>query len=121
MEYPKIDLSNYKIGRSIGHGAFGKVNIALHVLSGQIISIKSLNKKKNIFSINKIKNEVKIMSKKGKHNNIVKLFELFETEEHYCLVMENIVGGNLLNAINKMNKIPENFAKIIFKKLIKTI
>ena len=108
MEYPKIDLSNYKIGRSIGHGAFGKVNISLHVLSGQIVSIKSFNKKKNIFSINKIKNEVKI-------------FELFETEEHYCLVMENIVGGNLLNAINKMNKIPENFAKIIFKKLIKTI
>ena len=35
--------------------------------------------------------------------------------------MENFVGGNLLNAINKMNKIPENLAKIIFKQLIKTI
>ena len=121
IEYPKTDLSFYKIGRSIGHGAFGKVNIALHVLSGQIVSIKSFNKKKNIFSLNKIKNEVKIMSKLRKHNNIVKLFELFETEEHYCLVMENIVGGNLLNAINKMNKIPENLAKIIFKQLIKTL
>ena len=120
-EYPKTNLSYYKIGRSIGHGAFGKVNLALHVLSGQIVSIKSFNKKKNIFSINKIKNEVKIMSKLRKHNNIVKLFELFETEEHYCLVMENIVGGNLLNAINKMNKIPENLAKIIFKQLIKTL
>ena len=120
-EYPKTDLSYYKIGRSIGHGAFGKVNLALHVLSGQIVSIKSFNKKKNIFSINKIKNEVKIMSKLRKHNNIVKLFELFETEDHYCLVMENIVGGNLLNAINKMNKIPENLAKIIFKQLIQTL
>ena len=120
-EYPKTDLSFYKIGRSIGNGAFGKVNIALHVLSGQIVSIKSFNKKKNIFSLNKIKNEVKIMSKLRKHNNIVKLFELFETEDHYCLVMENIVGGNLLNAINKMNKIPENLAKIIFKQLIKTL
>jgi dipeptidyl aminopeptidase/acylaminoacyl peptidase len=26
LEYPKTDLSYYKIGRSIGHGAFGKVN-----------------------------------------------------------------------------------------------
>jgi len=121
LEYPKTDLSYYKIGRSIGHGAFGKVNLALHVLSGQIVSIKSFSKKKNIFSINKIKNEVKIMSKLRKHNNIVKLFELFETEDHYCLVMENVVGGNLLNAINKMNKIPENLAKIIFKQLIKTL
>ena len=121
VEYPKTDLSYYKIGRSIGHGAFGKVNLALHILSGQIVSIKSFNKKKNIFSISKIKNEVKIMSKLRKHNNIVKLFELFETEEHYCLVMENIVGGNLLNAINKMNKIPENLAKIIFKQLIQAL
>ena len=63
-EYPKTDLSFYKIGRSIGHGAFGKVNIALHVLSGHIVSIKSFNKK-NIKSKNrsqKIKNEIEILS-----------------------------------------------------------
>ena len=120
-EYPKTDLSFYKIGRSIGHGAFGKVNIALHVLSGHIVSIKSFNKKKNLFSLNKIKNEVKIMNKLRKSENIVKLFELFETKDYYCLVMENVVGGNLLNAINKMNKIPENLSKIIFKQLILTL
>ena len=120
-EYPKTDLSFYQIGRSIGHGAFGKVNIALHVLSGHIVCIKSFNKKKNIFSWKKIKNEIKIMNKLRKSNNIVKLFELFETKNHYCLVMENVVGGNLLNAINKLNKIPEELAKIIFKQLIITL
>ena len=120
-EYPKTDLSFYQIGRSIGHGAFGKVNLALHVLSGHIVCIKSFNKKKNVFSWNKIKNEIKIMNKLRKSNNIVKLFELFETKDHYCLVMENVVGGNLLNAINKMNKIPEELAKIIFKQLINTL
>ena len=120
-EYPKTDLSFYKIGRSLGHGAFGKVNIALHVLSGHIVAIKSFNKNKNIFSLNKIKNEVKIMNRLRKNNNIVKLFEFFEINDYYCLVMENIVGGNLLNAINKMNKIPENLSKIIFKQLILTL
>ena len=34
-KYPKTNLSYYKIGRSIGHGAFGKVNLALHILSGR--------------------------------------------------------------------------------------
>ena len=120
-EYPKTDLSFYQIGRSIGHGAFGKVNLALHILSGHIVCIKSFNKKKNVFSWNKIKNEIKIMNKLRKSNNIVKLFELFETKNHYCLVMENVVGGNLLNAINKMNKIPEELAKIIFRQLITTL
>ena len=121
LEYPKTDLSFYKIGRSIGHGAFGKVNIALHVLSGHIVSIKSFNKKKNLFSLNRIKNEVKIMNKLRKSDNIVKLFELFETKNYYCLVMENVVGGSLLSAINKMNKIPENISKNIFKQLITTL
>ena len=120
-EYPKTDLSFYLIGRSIGHGAFGKVNIALHVLSGHIVSIKSFNKKKNLFTLNKIKNEVKIMNKLRKSDNIVKLFEYFETKDYYCLVMENVAGGNLLNVINKMNKIPENISKIIFKQLIHTL
>ena len=120
-EYPKTDLTYYQIGRSIGHGAFGKVNIALHILSGHIVCIKSFNKKKNTFSFNRIKNEVKIMRKLRNSDNIVKLFELFETKDYYCLVMENVVGGNLLNAINKMNKIPENLSKIIFKQVMLTL
>ena len=35
--------------------------------------------------------------------------------------MENICGGNLLNAINKMSKFSEEMAKNIFRQLIKTI
>ena len=35
--------------------------------------------------------------------------------------MENIPGGNLLNIINKMLKIPEKLSKYIFKQLIEGI
>ena len=48
-EYPKTTLNFYKIGRRIGHGAFGKVNLALHILSGHIVAIKSFNKSKKKF------------------------------------------------------------------------
>ena len=121
LEYPKTSLEFYKIGRSIGHGAFGKVNLALHVLSGHLVCLKSFNRKKHIFPLNKVMNEVKIMSKFRRHRNIVKLFEVFESNNYYCIVMENVVGGNLLNAINKMTKIPEYLSKIIFKQLIETL
>ena len=119
--YPKTNLNYYKIGRSIGHGAFGKVNIALHVLSGHIVAIKSFNKIKKTFPINKIYYEIKLLKKLRNHKNIVKYFEHFENEKHFFIVMENISGGNLLNAINKMSKIPEPMAKIIFIQLIETI
>ena len=119
--YSKTNLNYYKIGRSIGHGAFGKVNIALHVLSGHIVAIKSFNKIKNTFPINKIYYEIKLLKKLRNHKNIIKYFEHFENEKHFFIVMENISGGNLLNAINKMSKFSEMMAKNIFRQLINTI
>jgi serine/threonine protein kinase len=119
--YPKTNLNYYKIGRSIGHGAFGKVNIALHVLSGHIVAIKSFNKIKKTFPLNKIYYEIKLLKKLRNHKNIIKYFEHFENEKHFFIVMENIAGGNLLNAINKMSKFTEPMAKNIFKQLIETI
>ena len=48
-EYPKTTINFYRIGRRVGHGAFGKVNIGLHVLSGHIVAIKSFNKENKLF------------------------------------------------------------------------
>ena len=120
-KYPKTDLNFYKIGRCIGHGAFGKVNISLHVLSGHIVAIKSFNKIKKNFPINRIYYEIKILKKLRNHKNIIKYFEHFENEKYFFIVMENIAGGNLLSAINKMSKLSEIMAKNIFKQLIETL
>ena len=119
--YPETNLSFYKIGRSVGRGAFGKVNIALHILSGHLVAIKSFNKTKNNFPIHKIKHEVRIMKKLRDNKKVVRLLEAFENEKYYFIVMENVIGGNLLNAINKMNKLSEAISRIIFKQLIETI
>ena len=69
----------------------------------------------------KIKNEIKIMQKLRNNKHIVKLLEAFENEKYYFIIMENVVGGNLFNAINKMGKLPESLAKNIFRQLIETI
>jgi len=119
--YPKTKLKFYKIGRRLGNGAFGKVNLALHILSGHIVAIKSFNKKKNYFNKSQILYEIKLMKILRGHKNIVNFFEYFETDKYNCIVMENISGGNLLNLINKMTKLNENISKFIFKQLIETI
>ena len=55
--YPKTNNQFYLFGRQIGHGAFGKVNISLHVASGRLVAIKTFTKKnlKNKHARNKIK------------------------------------------------------------------
>lgn len=41
-----MSLRNYKLGKTLGHGSFGKVKIAEHVLTGHKVAIKILNRRK---------------------------------------------------------------------------
>lgn len=39
-------LPNYKLGKTLGIGSFGKVKIAEHVVTGHKVAIKILNRRK---------------------------------------------------------------------------
>ena len=121
-EYPKSQVSFYKYGRQIGKGAFGKVNLGLHILTGRIVAIKSFNKKKfkNEKAKNKIYHEINLM-KNLRHSYIVKLLDTFETENHLLIIMENIAGGDLLTYVKKRSKLSEKISKYIFKQLLLAI
>jgi serine/threonine protein kinase len=65
-------------------------------------------------------NEIEIM-KNLKHFSVVKLLDTIETEKYILLVMENVLGGDLLTFIKKRNKLPEKTAKFIFKQLLQSL
>ena len=117
--YPKTQINFYKYGRLIGKGAFGKVNIGLHVLTGKIVAIKSFNKKKfkNERSKQKIMHEIELM-KNLRHSSVVKLLDFFETQNYLLIIMENISGGDLLTFVKKRTKLTEKICKFIFKQLL---
>ena len=116
--YPDTQKNFYLYGRQIGHGAFGKVNIALHVASGRLVAIKSFNKKnlKKKNAKQKINNEIEMLSRL-RHPFISQILDSFETETHIFIVMEYICG-DLLGFIRKRGKLSETVSKIIFKQLI---
>lgn len=39
-------LRNYRVGKTLGHGSFGKVKVAEHLLTGHKVAIKILNRRK---------------------------------------------------------------------------
>ena len=121
--YPSTKIKFYKYGRLLGKGAFGKVNLSLHVLTGRLVAIKSINKSKIISERqkSKIKIETSIMKTLSSSNHIVKLYETYETEKHICIVMEYICAGDLLSYIRKRSKLTEPIAKYIFKQIILAI
>ena len=119
-KYPSTKMKFYKYGRLLGKGAFGKVNLGLHTLTGRLVAIKSINKEKikNERQKQKIKQETTIMETLSKSKNIVKIFETYETKKHICIVMEYICAGDLLTYIKKRSKLTEPVAKFIFKQII---
>ena len=118
-EYPKTDLSFYKMGRMIGRGAFGKVNLGLNVLTGRVVAIKSFNKENitNEVSKKKILYETNLM-RNLRHPSITRILETFESEKYMLIIMEYISGGNLQSFVKKRRKLSEKTAKILFKQIM---
>lgn len=118
-EYPKTKLQFYKIGRFLGKGAFGKVNLGLHILAGRLVAIKSFNKKKvDLEKLRrKIGYETMILSSMH-HRNVVKIYETFETQRYYMISMEYISCGDLLSYVRKRTKLSEQVAKFIYKQIV---
>ena len=115
--YPESDTKFYLFGREIGHGAFGKVNLCLHIGSGHLVAMKTFVKKDSKYkeSKDKLKNEVEVLSKLH-HPFINQILDNFETDTHFFIVMEYICG-DLLTFIRKRNKLNESISKVIFKQI----
>lgn len=118
-ELPPTTLDYYEFVKCIGKGAFGKVTLGIHKLTGKYVAIKTIDKAliKDDFSKRKIFQEVYIL-KKIRHSNIIRLLEVFESNKHYLMVMEFAGGGDLLHFIKKRGRMLESDAKFIFKQIV---
>lgn len=116
---PSTSIEFYRIGRILGKGAFGKVNLGMHKLTGKLVAVKSIKKSllANKDSNKKFRQEFSVL-KNLRHPNVIRLYESFETEKHILIVMELCSGGDLLNYIRKCKRLKENVAKFVFRSLI---
>ncbi|CAI2382573.1 unnamed protein product [Moneuplotes crassus] len=119
---PDTTSEFYKVGKVLGRGAFGKVNLTIHRLTEEMVAIKSLNKEflTDEVSRKKVMKEVKIL-KKMRHKNIIQLLDTFETQKHIIFVMELCSGGDLLNYVRKRRKLTEDYAKAMFKQILEAL
>uniref|UniRef100_A0A671TDL5 non-specific serine/threonine protein kinase n=1 Tax=Sinocyclocheilus anshuiensis TaxID=1608454 RepID=A0A671TDL5_9TELE len=90
-------IGNYRLLKTIGKGNFAKVKLARHILTGSELS-----------------REVTIM-KNLNHPNIVKLFEVIETEKTLFLVMEYASGGEVFDYLVAHGRMKEKEARAKFR------
>jgi len=106
----------YSIGREIGKGTFSQVHECTHKESGESFALKTINK--TVYKTSKvvIENEIRIL-KKSCHTSIIRLYEVFETEENLFLVMELFKGGELYTHICDHGSLSEYRSHKIFSQV----
>ena len=95
-------IENYQITKELGKGSYATVKLATHQITKKKYALKKYTKKSllNRQKRNTVKNEIDIL-KQLDHINIMKLFEIIDTNENLYLVLEYIKGGSLLDIIKK--------------------
>ncbi|XP_068199480.1 MAP/microtubule affinity-regulating kinase 3-like isoform X2 [Antennarius striatus] len=114
-------IGNYRLMKTIGKGNFAKVKLARHVLTGREVAIKIIDKTQlNPTSLQKLFREVRIM-KILNHPNIVKLFEVIETEKTLYLVMEYASGGEVFDYLVAHGRMKEKEARAKFRQIVSAV
>ncbi|KAG8186306.1 hypothetical protein JTE90_007329 [Oedothorax gibbosus] len=114
-------IGRYRLLKTIGKGNFAKVKLAKHLPTGKEVAIKIIDKTQlNPSSLQKLFREVRIM-KILDHPNIVKLFQVIETEKTLYLVMEYASGGEVFDYLVAHGRMKEKEARAKFRQIVSAV
>ncbi|CAE8628548.1 unnamed protein product, partial [Polarella glacialis] len=106
----------YLKGAKLGEGSYGEVFLALHAALGVARVVKSVPKSQLSMAGDLVEDEVNML-KSLDHPHIVRVFEAFESEETFHIVMDYAEGGDLASAIRDTQdagqRLPEAWAREI--------
>ena len=117
--FPK-EINAYTIENEIGKSALGGVYSAINEYTDEKVAIKIISKESlqyNKTELTLINNEITIL-KLLNHKNIIKLYEVFETESNIYIVTELCTGKELFHYIYKKKTLNEYEALAIFHQII---
>ncbi|XP_067125386.1 LOW QUALITY PROTEIN: uncharacterized protein [Centruroides vittatus] len=108
--------------RKLGHGTYGKVQLAVNKDTGQEVAIKTIKKAKieNEQDLVRIRREIQIMSY-VQHPHIIHIHEVFENKEKIVLVMQYASGGEMYDYLKSRKSLPEAEARRIFRQIVSAV
>ena len=103
------------IDRTLGEGTFGKVKLGIHTITKEKVAIKILEKDKiqDQMDVDRIAREIKIL-KKIRHQRVIQLYQIIETEQDLYLIMEHANAGELFEYIVQNDRVDDITAAKFF-------
>ncbi|KAJ3727325.1 CAMK/CAMKL/Kin4 protein kinase [Lentinula guzmanii] len=109
----------YLLLQTLGEGEFGKVKLGLHSTWGEEVAVK-LIRRGNVDSavrMSKVEREIEVL-RNLKHPNIVRLYDVIETDKYIGIIIEYASGGELFDHILAHRYLRERDAAKLFSQLI---
>ena len=109
-------------GTALGTGGFGKVYKVRHKVSKNVYAIKVVSKAKILENnlCEQMRLEVRIMYSLN-HEHIIKLFNHFEDDEHFYLIVEYAPRGHLYEKLKTMSRLPERLVAQYMREIISAV
>ncbi|CAI9724966.1 maternal embryonic leucine zipper kinase-like isoform X2 [Octopus vulgaris] len=102
---------------TIGSGGFGKVKLATHLLTGEKVAIKIMNKQALGPDLPRVKTEIEAM-KSIHHKHVCQLYQVIENEDRVFLVLEYCPEGELFDYVVAKDRLTEVEAKHFFHQIV---
>uniref|UniRef100_W5KPR1 SNF-related serine/threonine-protein kinase n=1 Tax=Astyanax mexicanus TaxID=7994 RepID=W5KPR1_ASTMX len=112
----------YDLDRTLGKGHFAVVKLARHVFTGQLVAVKVIDKTKlDGMAMGHLLQEVRCM-KLVQHPNVVRLYEVIDTQSKLYLILELGDGGDMYDYILRHEGgVAEETAKVHFAQIVRAI
>eukprot|EP00658_Telonema_sp_P-2_P083123 TRINITY_DN891_c0_g1_i3.p1 TRINITY_DN891_c0_g1~~TRINITY_DN891_c0_g1_i3.p1 ORF type:complete len:520 (-),score=113.17 TRINITY_DN891_c0_g1_i3:251-1810(-) len=116
---PVVGVGNYRFGKTLGLGSFGKVKLAEHVGTGHKVAVKVLNRQKiqHLDMDHKVRREVGIL-KLLMHPHIMRLYEVIDTPTDILMFVEYVPKGEIFEYIVEQGRLSETEARRFFQQII---
>ncbi|RSH94394.1 hypothetical protein EHS25_004197 [Saitozyma podzolica] len=116
---PMVGFGPYVLLQTLGEGEFGKVKLGVHTEYGVEVAIKLIRRGSldDEVRANKVEREIDVL-KTLKHPNIVRMFDVIDTEKYIGIVLEFAGGGELFDYILANRYLKERDAQKLFAQLI---
>ncbi|XP_064236049.1 maternal embryonic leucine zipper kinase isoform X5 [Aotus nancymaae] len=113
-------LKYYELHETIGTGGFAKVKLACHILTGEMVAIKIMDKNTLGSDLPRIKAEINAL-KNLRHQHICQLYHVLETANKIFMVLEYCPGGELFDYIISQDRLSEEETRVVFRQIVSAI
>lgn len=119
-------MGDFLLGREIGAGAFSRVFEA-EVIDGPHkalgkVAVKIVKKdEKACKDIQHLIDYETTIWARLRHPHVLEMLELMDADDAVFVVSELATGGNLLDLIRKHGRLPESFARMLFRQLMSAV